>query len=477
MVSFLVHYDFWIDFVASMLGLVLYVGSTYTLQQRRHPAAALSWLLMFAFLPLVAIPAFLVFGQRKIKANTDKLAPPWPIQSRSSIGANRAAESRGWMSEMLVSLGGAPVRDARRVEVHKHGAQAEAALWQSIAEARERIWVSTYVLGNDRIGNELIHRLAQKAQHGVDVRLLLDGVGCFFVRYQQLSALTSAGGQVARAFPPLRRMLQRQSNFRNHRKMLLADGDCLWMGGRNFADEYFQGKSPLAAWPDLSLTAYGALAQDAEAVFSLDWYWASGERLRPTEPRKPSGSGSNDSNADPDSQQVQLLASGPDQTQDSLQSFIVTACFRAQNRIMAVTPYLIPDPTLTQALSLAARRGVAVDIVLPQRSNHILADLARNRAMRELALAGVNIWLSPEMMHAKALVFDELAMTGSANLDIRSLFLNFELAVVLYDKRPVAQLAHWISQYQHSARRYSPTPASLPRDILEGAVLWVGFQL
>ncbi len=475
MVAFLIHYDFWIDFVASVLGLVLYVGSTHTLQQRRHPAAALSWLLMFVFLPLVAIPAFLVFGQRKIKANTDRLAPPWPIQSRSSIGANRAAGSRGWMSEMLVSLGGAPVRDARRVHVHDNGDEAEQALWASIAEARERIWLSTYVLGNDRIGNELIQRLAQKARQGVDVRLLLDGVGCFFVRYQQLSPLTSAGGHVARAFPPMRRMLQRQSNFRNHRKMLLTDGDGLWMGGRNFADEYFQGKAPVSAWPDLSLTAYGAVALDAEAVFSLDWYWACGERLRPSEAKKQTvtavcGEGT-------DAQQVQLLASGPDQTQDSLQSFIVTACFRAQSRIVAVTPYLIPDPTLTQALGLAARRGVAVDIVLPQRSNHILADLARNRAMRELAQAGVNIWLSPEMVHAKALVFDDLAITGSANLDIRSLFLNFELAVVLYDKETAAQLAQWIHRYQQHARRYLPTPASLPRDILEGAVLWVGFQL
>ena len=470
MFAFLVHYDFWIDFVASVLGLVLYVGSTYTLQQRRHPAAALSWLLMFVFLPLMAIPAFLLFGQRKIKANTGKLAPPWPIQSRSNLGENRGEASRGWMSEMLVSLGGAPVRDVHGVELDLTGEAAELAVWKAISDARQRICVSTYVLGNDRIGNELIERLAARARAGVDVRLLLDGVGCFFIRRQQLSSLTSAGGRVARAFPPLRRMLQRQSNFRNHRKMVLVDGNCLWMGGRNFADEYFLGKPPDKAWPDLSLTVFGEAAMDAEAVFSLDWFWACGERLRPTQTTASLCAGT-------DAQQVQLLSSGPDQTQDSLQSFIVTACYRAQSRIMAVTPYLIPDLSLIQALGLAARRGVAVNLVLPQRSNHILADLARNRAMRELATAGVNIWLSPEMLHAKALVFDDLAITGSANLDIRSLFLNFELAAVLYDKRSVAPLANWIEQHRQNCRRYIPTPASLPRDILEGAVLWVGFQL
>ena len=160
MIGFLAHYDFWIDLTASVLGLLLYVGSTHTLQQRRHPAAAVSWILMFVFLPLAALPAFLVFGQRKIKADITRLAPPWPLQSRSSLDANQDEGSRGWMSTMLMSLGGGPVRDAEPVSLHLDGFQAETELWALIDSARIGIRVSTYVLGNDRIGNELIQRLA-----------------------------------------------------------------------------------------------------------------------------------------------------------------------------------------------------------------------------------------------------------------------------------------------------------------------------
>lgn len=491
MIGILAHYDFWIDLTASVLGLLLYVGSTHTLQQRRHPAAAVSWILMFVFLPWVALPAYILFGQRKIKADFATLSPPWPLHS-AARNAQDDDDSRGWMSTMLISLGGAPVRDTDTVRLHRDGREAETELWAVIDAASERLCVSTYVLGNDRIGNELIARLAARARDGVDVRLLLDGVGCFFVRHQQLAPLTTAGGRVARAFPPLRRMLQRQSNFRNHRKMVVADERLCWMGGRNFADEYFSGKTPQTAWPDLSLTIRGEAGGDAQAIFVVDWFWACGERLelhRPSAPRalralsrdlkRPADASSMTAalQVPRDYQQIQLLASGPDQPQDALQAFMVTGCYRAQTRILAASPYLIPDPALLQALCLAARRGVMVDIVLPARSNHVLADLARNRAMRELAQAGVRLWLSPKMMHAKALVFDDLAMTGSANLDIRSLFLNFELALVLYDAADAEQLANWIEHHRQVSAPYVADQPSLPRDLLEGAVLWVGFQL
>ena len=501
MIGFLAHYDYLIDLIGSIIGVLLYVATTHTLQQRRHPAAALSWMLMFLFLPLVAIPAYILFGQRKFKADPAQLLPPWPMRLRGSeANADSAVSSHandggggGWMSTMLESLGGAPVRDAQPVSLHGNGAQAEQALWQLVDDAQSRLWVSTYVLGNDRIGNSLIERLAAKAAAGVDVCLLLDGVGCFFVRHQQLRVLTQAGGRVARSFPPLRRMLKRQSNFRNHRKMVIADNDRLWMGGRNFADDYFSGADGKDGWDDLSLDCRGDLPRDAAVVFSRDWYWACAEPLDPgalasygTAAALIGASAAHAQQplvraADPNgatiANQAQLLASGPDQPQDSLQSFLVTACYRAQQRILAVTPYLIPDPALSQAFALAARRGIAVDLLLPRRSNHILADLARNRSLRELATAGVRIWLAPTMNHGKAVVFDDMAMTGSANLDIRSLFLNFESTLVLYDAQHAAQLATWISTRINLATRYTARPASLARDLFEGAVLWLGFQL
>ena len=156
----------------------------------------------------------------------------------------------------------------------------------------------------------------------------------------------------------------------------------------------------------------------------------------------------------------------------------MSGCFTAHARILLVTPYFVPDSTLLMALTLAARRGVAVDLLLPAQSNHHLADIARHAALRELAGEGGKVWLAPSMIHAKAmLVDDDLALIGSANLDERSLFLNYELMVAFYDPSVVQSFAKWIGRQQGGATRYLPHPPGLVRDLVEGMVRWVAFQL
>ncbi len=458
------HWASWLHLMASMIGLLMYVASTHALHQRRHPAAAMSWILMILFVPELALPAFLFFGQRKLA-----IRRALPGQQRGWPQLDRTGVPLGWLPELLASFGMVPARAAPDLRLHLDAAEAEDALWATIDGATQRLFVCTYLLGRDATGDALVRRLAQRAAAGVDVRLLIDGVGGLLVRRSQFQPLLDAGGQVARAFPPMRRLLQRQSNFRNHRKMVVADGHRLWMGGRNFADEYFSGSPGLPGWADLSLDVGGPVAADADAVFCGDWQLATGVATAPVP--LPQRSGAQVPG------RVQLLPSGPDQPQDVLPSVLVTACFRAQTRIVAITPYLIPDPSLLQALTLAARRGVAVDIVLPERSNHLLADLARSRAVRELAMSGVIVWMSPVMLHAKAVVVDDVALLGSANLDSRSLYLNFELSMLLHEPDDVHRLASWIEEWRRGARRHEARAPSLTRDILEGAVLWLGFQL
>ena len=143
-----------------------------------------------------------------------------------------------------------------------------------------------------------------------------------------------------------------------------------------------------------------------------------------------------------------------------------------------MTPYFIPDATLLMALTLAARRGVTVDIVLPRRSNHHLADVARHRPLRELTAAGANVWSVPHMLHAKAVVVDDqLALAGSANLDLRSLFLNYEMMVAFYEPADVRRFAAWIDNERRAAIRFHPREPTLLRDLAEGLLLWLAFQL
>ncbi len=150
----------------------------------------------------------------------------------------------------------------------------------------------------------------------------------------------------------------------------------------------------------------------------------------------------------------------------------------ARRRILAVTPYFVPDANLVMALTLAARRGVLVDLVLPARSNHRLADVARHRPLRDLAAAGARLWSEPYMQHAKAIVIDDqLALAGSANLDLRSLFLNYELMVAFYEPADVVRFAAWIEHERSAAVRFEPSEPGLLRDLSEGLLLWLAFQL
>jgi cardiolipin synthase len=175
---------------------------------------------------------------------------------------------------------------------------------------------------------------------------------------------------------------------------------------------------------------------------------------------------------------AQFLPSGPDQAEDTVHALLIDACFHVRERLLAVTPYFVPDVSLETAMRLAARRGVKIDLVLPVVSNHRLADFARNRALRALSTAGVSIHLLPYMNHAKAVVFDDsLAISGSVNLDSRSLLLNYECAVVFYGAREIDWLANWIRALIPEAQPFDCRAPGLWRDIGEGLLLTVAYQL
>jgi cardiolipin synthase len=337
-----------------------------------------------------------------------------------------------------------------------------------IDSAERELVLCTFIIGRDAIGKALIERLIGKARGGVRIRLLIDGVGRMMGGGVSLHKLKAAGAQVALYGPILHVPFKSRTNLRNHRKMLVADGVRLWCGGRNFAAEYFEGVRKRGPWRDLSFDLEGPLAAQARELFESDWAFATGsprmERTHAvqiaTEPF------------------AQVIASGPDQTDDTVHDLLVTACFKAHSRIAAVTPYFVPGDALLMALSLAARRGVIVDLTLPRRSNHPMADLVRHRALREVAAAGGRVWLVPYMLHAKAVVIDDdLALSGSANLDSRSLFLNYELMVAFYAVADIRRFASFIEKHRETADRYQARKPGLLRDLTEGLVLWLAFQL
>ena len=453
-----------------MLGLAVYVTASHTLHQRRHPSAAVAWVVSLVLLPYVALPLYLMFGRRKLAQHR----PTATIQPDALRGSS--PDSPAARTQQLAAAMALPAASAyHQLNIHEEGTQALQALRNMIGAATRTLDLCTFIFAGDGLGDEIAERLGQRARDGVRVRLLVDGIGVYLGGHPSFRRLSAAGVQVALFVPPLRSTLQGRTNLRNHRKMVIADSEWFWCGGRNLATEYFKGDSSAsrtkAPWLDLSFDLHGALALQAQQQFDQDWEFATqGIRARPAIPI--------DSDGSEGATIGQLIASGPDQVEDTLYTLLVSGFFMARKRILAVTPYFVPDPTLLMSLTLAARRGVAVDLLMPGKSNHRLADLARHRALRELASAGARVWFLPRMIHAKIVVIDdELALAGSANLDERSLFLNYELMVAFYASTEVERFAQWIEVQRTASTQYRAHPAGILREIGEGLLLWLAFQL
>jgi cardiolipin synthase len=448
--------------LAVAVGLLLYMLTSRSLRQRRAPTAAISWVLTIALVPYVGLPLYLLFGTRKLRHAETRVA------ARTLTGTTGEPD---WLCQLTAAMGQPPAVTYRNLHVHADGAEALQALWDVIGGAKRELVLCTFLIGRDAMGRALVTRLIEKARAGVSIRLMIDGVGRVMGGGLNLRKLKAAGVTVALYGPILHMPFRSSVNLRNHRKMVIADAARLWCGGRNFAAEYFEGARRRAPWRDLTFDLEGPVAAQAHELFEQDWAFAIKTPAPPLEEFAPIQHTAKQTFA-------QVIASGPDQTYDTVHDLLVTACFKARHRIVAVTPYFVPGDMLQTALMLAARRGVAVDLILPRRSNHKLADFARHRALRDLAAAGGCVWLVAYMVHAKCVVIDEdLALSGSANLDARSLFLNYELMVAFYAATDVRHFAAYVDKHRESADRYAVRKPSLLRDLMEGLVLWLAFQL
>ena len=471
-----------VAFVAA--GLLTYLVVTRVRRQRRHPYAALAWVMGIAAFPYLGLPLFLVFGTRKVvrPATPRQPAPAGPWAALAPL----------WATRLLAALGVAGARPQAVVRFESDGEAALAQLQRVIGSARHTLDLCTYVLGDDEVGAAVAAALADRARAGVRVRLLIDSIGSLKSAHSHDAMLKNAGVRTRLFMPALGRPGRGRVNLRNHRKLLIADGEVVWSGGRNLANEYFIGRVGEPPWLDLSFAAEGALAAQAQALFDGDWRIARGARqaLRlgyaerfARQQALEQSSDAADYAAAPSTDATftslaQWVPSGPDFHEDVLHALLVSAAFHAEQRLLLATPYYVPDEAVQEALVLAAKRGLQITLLLPRRSNHRLADWARGRAVRELVEAGVDVRLLPAMLHAKAVVVDDvLALCGSANLDSRSLFINYEAMAAFYGRAEIDWLADWINAHAAQAEPASAKPPSWLRDIGEGIVATLAFQL
>jgi cardiolipin synthase len=322
------------------------------------------------------------------------------------------------------------------------------------------------ILGNDEVGDAILDVLEAKARAGIEVRVLLDSLYKWRANRRRLRALEAAGGRFAWFMPVWHvPFLSRvRANLRLHRKIIVVDGAAAIVGGMNLAREYM-GPTPLEGrWRDLSARLVGTAVADLDAVFRSDWRFAAGEDLAPA-PADHAWRGE---------ATIQVVGSGPDVPNDLIYDAFLTSVFEARRRLWIATPYFVPDEALARALVLAVRRGVEVRVLVPAKSNHASADFAGASYLREVAAAGAKIMrFTPSMLHAKAVLVDEaLAVIGSANLDMRSLFLNYEIALFQSSPAQVTALAAWFEAQWPLCVGLEPAGAA--RALLESVARLIG---
>jgi cardiolipin synthase len=439
--------------VLNFLLAVLFVS--FILRSKRPPGNTLAWLLFVIIIPYLAIPLFIFLADRKYKTRRQKKKTLYELNPKE------IAQRKGPVEKLLGGLGVPPAKDGHQAQLLATGEEAYAQIAALISSAQSRIHLTTFIFAEDPVAESLIRLLEKKAEEGVQVRILLDSLGSLMAHHASFAGLKKKGGQVVFFNPVLHSSFMGRSNLRNHRKLLIVDSRLALMGGMNIAKEYMGPGPDPARWTDLCLRLEGPCVQDMEDIFTEDWKFATGEdpgRLKPDL-----------TGAAPVGGEcvLQIIPSGPDVRWDPLYDTLLSLIFQAKQRVWIATPYFIPDESLTRALELAARRGVDVRLLVPRRSNHFLADLARGTYLRQLLKAGCQIPLAEKMLHAKAFLVDgDYAILGSANFDMRSLMLNYEIGVLIRSGEPLAALDQWF-EAQFQAAGTSDFKVNYWRDLLE----------
>lgn len=403
------------DLITVMMVLVILSG-------KREARSTLGWLLLVAFLPYIGAVIYLFFGRRHPYYPPRALHPALsasPVECKDEVIC--ASEEMALTSTIT---GVMPVMCAD-LTLFVDAEEKYERLIADMENARERIVLCYYVFRRDETGKKFLEVLGRKAKEGVKTYLLYDGWGAFGLGlFGTLTPYRKMGLKAAPFAPVANPFRMSRINFRNHRKIAVIDGKIGYTGSTNIGSEYLGKDKNFGDWRDLHTRFTGQAAGVLEEIFFEDWRIATGRKV--SFPTAVEAKGSIP---------LHVLPTGPDLTDERLFPLLFAHLTRAERSIEIVTPYLVPNQALVAALSVAARRGLKVRLLLPARSNHPMVTAAGRSYYEELLDGGVKIrQFSDSMLHAKAIIIDgEWALMGSANFDNRSFFLNFEINIALAD--------------------------------------------
>jgi cardiolipin synthase len=431
--------------ILTIIFIALYVYTltstiSVLLLENRNPVKSLSWVLVLLFLPGLGLFLYLIFGQnfRKQKTISKKslrFAANRPHVSFDidRLNTNFMDNNQLNLIRLLYTNSDAKAYPNNKIDILSDGKTTFDAMFNAIQNAKSHIHIEFFIFGNDKISNQLRELLIEKASSGVRVRMIYDYWGSFFLSRWYLQTLREAGVYL-RPFLPLRLRFGRSKiNYRNHRKILIVDGEVGFTGGLNVADRYIFGNA-LGMWRDTFVRFEGSVVHGLQQLFLMDWYFV--ERKLITDPKYYPIPKKFDSNL------AQIVISGPDTQWESIMQGIASAIMSATRYVYIHTPYFIPNDVIENCIQMSAMSGVDVRIMIPARSDSRLSDACTFSYMGRLLEAGVKVYRYTEgFLHSKAIVIDDfISIVGSANLDERSFNQNFEANAFIYEEKTANRL-------------------------------------
>lgn len=435
------------DDLATLVGTVAAIGhvtiagavTVHVLLHKRNVGAAVSWIGIAWLSPYLGGLLYATMGINRVKRRAKRLRRERLPLAIADPGAAVVADHLQSPLEYAVGrLTGLPSEPGNSVEVLRSGDQAYPRMLEEIERAQQSIGLCSYIFRADAAGEKFHQALIRAQRRGVQVRVLIDGLGGGYFWSGTHQVLRKAGVPVARFLHSYLPWRMPFVNLRNHRKVLLIDGRVAFTGGLNIGAENIEASDPRRRVLDTHFRIEGPVVEQLTDAFADDWLFTTGEQLLieswfPVLEKAGSVA-------------ARVITSGPDEDMEQIEFVTLHAISCARRSIRVVTPYFLPPEPLTMALSLAAMRGVTVDIVLPEHSNHAILDWARRVPLRPLIEAGCRIWLvAAPFDHSKLMTIDDSwSLIGSANWDTRSFRLNFELNVEMHDGNFARQLAELI---------------------------------
>lgn len=412
--------------------------------ERKAPAITWAWIMVMMILPGIGFIIYLLLGQNlsreklfkdKIRNDAEKRKELSNSFFRTQKGQHTPEEY--WdLIRMNYNHSDAKYTVGNSINIYYDGRDKFEQLIYDLEHAEKFIHIQYYIFKRDILGKKIISILEKKAAEGVEVRFLVDSMGSYTITKKLMKKFTDNGGKFEIFFPGILPHINTRINYRNHRKMVIIDGKYGYTGGFNVGKEYVNLDKKIGYWRDTHIRIQGEAVNDLTERFLLDWCYASGEEIEDFSKYYP------EKIYEDGDIGIQIVTSGPDHDEEYIKHAYLKMINNAKKTLYLETPYFVPDYPILEALKLSALSGVDVRIVIPGKPDHVFMKWAASSYIGELLNAGVKVYAYKKgFIHAKTIVADtEVATIGTANMDIRSFQLNFEVNAFVYDEEVARSL-------------------------------------